>query len=250
VTRPDAVARLSEILSGVVHYIADGHHRYETFRNYRRTRLGEVSRVTCEEPWQFASVFMANTAQEGLVILPIHRLVHGVPECSWSRLSALFQQECAIEAVEGDAHAAWRALQAVRGQGPAFAWKCRDTSWQILRLSPAAHEAFRRSSGLPAPVAVLDVSWLHEKVFREWMGISREAQAAPPHLDYCHSPAEVEEALRDHPEYQAAVMLNPVEVSQIEAVASAGERMPQKSTFFFPKILSGVVIHPLEDDLP
>ena len=250
VTRPDAVARISEVLSGVVHYIADGHHRFGTFRNYRRTRLGEVSRVTGDEPWQFASVFMANTAQEGLVILPIHRLVRGVPEGSWTGLWGALQQECTIEAVEGDAHAAWKVLQSWRGQGPAFAWKCRETPWQILRPTPAAHMAFCRSSGLPGPVAALDVSWLHEKVFRELLGISREALAAQTYLDYCHSPAEVEEALRDHPEYQAAVMLNPVQVQQIEAVAAAGERMPQKSTFFYPKILSGVVIHPLEEEIP
>ncbi|HOU53199.1 MAG TPA: DUF1015 domain-containing protein [Myxococcota bacterium] len=250
VTSPEAIARISEVLSGVVHYIADGHHRFETFRNYRRTRLAETSQVTGQEPWQFASVFMANTAQEGLVILPIHRLVHGLTDCSWPSLWASLQQECTIQAVEGDAQAAWKALQKVQGQGPAFAWKCRDASWQIVRPTPEAHQAFCRTSGLPRPVAELDVSWLHEKVFRERLGITREAQAAQTHLDYCHSPAEVEEALRDHPEYQAAVMLNPVQVSQIEAVAAAGERMPQKSTFFYPKILTGVVIHPLEEEIP
>lgn len=250
VTRPDAVARIAEALSACTQFIADGHHRFETTRNYRDARRAETPGFTGEEPFNFASVYMANTHQDGLVILPIQRLLHSVPAFDAGRLLADVSAHCEIATVDGDMHAVDRSLAASGKTGTSFAmWTAGR--WHVIRVRPEAHAAFVRESGLHPAVASLDVSWLHHQVLTGMLGITKEAQAAKTNIDYRHSLEDVAAALAVHPDrYQAAFLLNPVRVEQIQAVAAVGERMPQKSTFFYPKIISGLVIHPLEERIP
>lgn len=250
VTHPDAVARISEALSACTQFIADGHHRFETTRNYRDARRAEAPGFTGEEPFNFASVYMANTHQDGLVIQPIQRLLHSIPGFDAGRLLADVAAHCEITPVESDIHAVDRALVASGKVGPSFAmWTAGQ--WRVIRVRPEAHAAFIRDSGLDAAVASLDVSWLHQQVLAGMLGITKEAQAAKTNIAYRHTLEDVAEALVGHPDrFQAAFLLNPVRVEQIQAVAAVGERMPQKSTFFYPKIISGLVIHPLEERIP
>ncbi len=251
VTAPDAVSRLSEVLSGFTQFIADGHHRFETTKNYRTARRAEVGNPTGEEPFNFASVYMANTHQDGLVILPIYRLLHGVEGFDAGRLLAALADECEIRPAGDDIREAHKSLAVSGAIGPSFAIWLEGRGWQLVRVRPEAQAAFLRDSGLHPSVAALDVSWLHRRVLTGLLGITAEAQAAQANLDYRHSVEEVAGTLADYSgRYQAAVLLNPVKVEQIEAVAAAGQRMPQKSTFFYPKIISGLVIHPLEDQVP
>ncbi len=250
VTSQDAVARMSEALSACTQFIADGHHRYETTRNYRNKRRAETPDATGEEPFNFASVYMANTYQEGLVIQPIQRLLHSVPGFDATRLMADIEAQCESTPVDGDIAAVEQALVASGKVGPSFAmWMAGH--WQVIRVRPDTHAAFVRDSDMHPSVAALDISWLHHQVLDGMLGITQEAQAAKTNIDYANSLAGVAAALADRPErYQAAFLLNPVRVEQIQAVAAAGERMPQKSTFFYPKIISGLVIHPLEEQIP
>jgi len=251
VTRPDAVERLSSVLSGFTQFIADGHHRFETTKKYRNVRRAEVGEPTGEEPFNFASVYMANTHQDGLVILPIYRLLHGIPGLEPAAFLRMVASECDVIPVDGDIRDASQALAGSGETGPSVAFWLADGAWRILRVRPGAHEAFVRDCGLHPAVAALDVSWLHRRVLRDLLGVTPEAQAAQTNVDYRHTLDDVAEALAQEPgRYQAAVLLNPVKVEQIQAVAAAGERMPQKSTFFYPKIISGLVIHPLEDEVP
>ena len=251
VTRHDAVESLSTILSGFTQYIADGHHRYETTKNYRNARRAELGTVTGEEPFNFASVYMANTHQDGLVIQPIYRLLHGIPGFDPAALLAALSRECEVIQAGTDIHQASSLLERCGKSGPSFAFRLGKGGWMVLAVHPEAHEAFVKDSGLHASVARLDVSWLHQRVMSGLLAITKDAQASQANLDYMHSLNDVAEALeQDHGKYQAAILLNPVTAQQIEAVAAAGERMPQKSTFFYPKIISGLVIHPLEDEIP
>jgi len=159
--------------------------------------------------------------------------------------------ECDMVPVGDDIREASQVMSRSGEIGPSFALWLADGGWRVLRVRPEARAAFVRDSGLHPAVADLDVSWLHQRVLAGVLGITREAQAAQTNLDYGHSLDEVAGALSRNPDrYQAAILLNPVKVDQIEAVAAAGERMPQKSTFFYPKIISGLVIHPLEDEVP
>lgn len=250
VTRPDAVARMGEALSACTQFIADGHHRFETTRNYRDARRTETPGFTGEEPFNFASVYMANTHQDGLVILPIQRLLHSIPDFDAARLMADVAACCDVTPVDGDMHAVDRALAESGKVGPSFAMWIAGR-WHVIRVRPQAHQAFIRESGLHPTVAALDVSWLHQQVLTGMLGITKEAQAAKTNIDYEHTLEDVAAALAARPDrYQAAFLLNPVRVEQIQAVAAAGERMPQKSTFFYPKIISGLVIHPLEERIP
>lgn len=251
VTRADALERMSTALSGFTQFIADGHHRFETTKNYRNARRAEVGSPTGDEPFNFASVYMANTHQDGLVILPIYRLLHGVPGFDGRAFLETLGRECDVVPVGTDAREASQVLARSGAIGPSFAFWLSDGGWRVVRVRPDAHAAFMRDCGLHPAVAALDVSWLHQRVLAGLLGITKEAQAAQTHLDYRHTVDDVAEAVAKSPNgYQAAVLLNPVKVEQIEAVAAAGERMPQKSTFFYPKIISGLVIHPLEDQVP
>jgi uncharacterized protein (DUF1015 family) len=251
VTRPDAVLRISEVLSGCTQFIADGHHRFETTKKYRTTRREEVGHPTGEEPFNFASVYMANTFQDGLVIQPIYRLLKDVPGFDPVAFLDTIATECDVIPVGRDVREASRLLAQSGEFAPSFALWLADGVWRIIRVRPQSQAAFARTCGLHPTVAALDVSWLHQHVFFDLLGITREAQAAQTNLDYRHTIDDVANALTTNPgQYQAAILLNPVKVGQIQAVAAAGQQMPQKSTFFYPKIISGLVIHPLEDEVP
>lgn len=250
VVDPVVIDAISEELSGFTQYIADGHHRCETTLNYRNHRIGQVPNPTGEEPFNFATVYMANTCQEGLVILPINRLIHDVADFDSAKLLLDLSADCDISLVDGDVEQVNAILPSAGKDGTAFAIMLPDNVWRIVRVRPTAKTDFIENSHLHHAVADLDVSWIHQRMLNDMLGITPQAQAAKTNIDYQHDPREVEamfKAGRDR--YQLAILMNPVSAEQIQAVAVDGERMPQKSTYFYPKIISGLVIHPLEDDI-
>jgi uncharacterized protein (DUF1015 family) len=244
-------------------YIADGHHRYETAQAYRDERRGQTAgpsaRSDADAGYEFALMLLVARDDPGLVVQPTHRLVRhlGRPLADvraalarWLTLSAL-----ALPA-GGDAQvgsALEQALAAAGAEGPAFglyegggAWLLRPrpaASWQAL-LPPGHSDAWRR----------LDVAVLDAIAIREVCGIRAEGESAhadaargqaSDRLAYASDAAEAVAAVRSGAAQQA-YLLNPPRVEQVCAVAAARDRMPPKSTFFYPKIPTGLVFNPLE----
>jgi uncharacterized protein (DUF1015 family) len=243
----ETIGRVSRALAPLKLYIADGHHRYETMlalRDRMRERAGAAqgSRSTAE----FGTLFLCNMDDPGLVVLPIHRLVHGLagfsPDAFLDKIRPWFDA-APLAGAARDAAAVRGALAEASRRRPSFvaAFPGRDPVRLSLRPEITPEKAGLR--GAPA-VTGLDVSVLHGLVLEQALGIDRAAQEAQTHIEYVKDTAKAL-ARAAAGEGQVAFLMHPTRVEQVKAVADAGEFMPQKSTFFYPKIASGAVINPI-----
>jgi uncharacterized protein (DUF1015 family) len=228
-------------------YIADGHHRYETMLALRdEFRSAAGGSVPPSVATEFGTLFLANMDDPGLVVLPTHRLVHSL--ASFDRASLLTRLAAAFEVSElaggaSDAVALRAALAERSSKRPTFAVVTPGESraWLLsLKIAP-------ESTGLPgAPALVcLDVSLLHGLVLEGILGIDRRAQESQTNLSYVK---DTKDALARvaRGDCQVGFIMHATRVDQVRAVADCAEVMPQKSTFFYPKIASGLVINPLD----
>ncbi len=252
VTDANACQAITRALQDKELFIADGHHRFETQRNYRNFRRGMETQVSGDEPFNFASVYAANVFQEGLVILSINRLFYGV--AGFDPAGFKVQTAGFLDWSEpfGQLDEALGELQKAGKNGTAFVFVLKEDRPvpYLVKAKQDAKDAFVNAGVLHPAVASLDVSFLHHKVVNDVLGIDPAMVARREHIEYEHDPYELVHMMQSDPKFQVGVVLNPVKVEQIMAVAEAGEKMPQKSTFFFPKLFSGIVIHPLERDVP
>jgi uncharacterized protein (DUF1015 family) len=227
-------------------FIADGHHRYETALSYRE-EIRELHRgLDPEDGANFVMMVLIDVDDPGLLVLPTHRLLTGLSAEQLERLApASLGRYFQVERLEGetghDATVISRLAEA--GQTvPAFALLTPAGSW-LLRLSEDGRARMAESGRAPAWNA-LDVAIAHRLLLEDLLGLSTEDVRAGRYLRYTH---ETEEALAALPRglAQAVLLLNPTPVRQICEVARADERMPQKSTYLYPKLASGLVINPL-----
>ncbi|HKE14791.1 MAG TPA: DUF1015 domain-containing protein [Kofleriaceae bacterium] len=246
----EVIGRVVHVLAPLKLYIADGHHRYETMlalRERMRERAGGAleSRSTAE----FGTLFLCNMDDPGLVVLPIHRLVFGLASFQADDFLARIRTWFDVEPLAGaarDAAAVRSALAEASRHQPSVvaAFPGRDPVLLSLRhdMSPAKAGV----AGAPA-VSGLDVSVLHGVILEQALGIDRAAQEAQTHIEYVKDTAKAL-ARAAAGEGQVAFLMHPTRVEQVKAVADIGEFMPQKSTFFYPKIASGAVINPIRPD--
>ena len=235
-------ALIAEVAAGLAHeplIIADGHHRYETALRYRNERAVAQGRLSGDEPFAYVLAYLTNVREEGIVILPTHRLLREGPLPSPQHLRTALQRDFRIALFSpADAEAFFAAL---RAPGPGRRIGCA--------LAGASHYWLlsfdeRVTQGLPvsAPLRALDVTVLHDVIFQRFLGLPPEVQKQK--LAYT---IDAEEALQWVAERrcQAAFFLNPPTFAQVAAVCGRGETMPQKSTYFFPKLLTGLVFYQL-----
>lgn len=238
VNDPVAIRALCEDFTDRKLYIADGHHRYETALNYRNS-LREQGTATGGE--DYVMMMLVDMENEGLVVFPTHRMIRGLKEFSAERL--LSSCEAYFDVSERPQVGGMEAeLNAFYQQGKkAFAFYCGGDRWTLLvlrdpsvmaRLLPGKSEAYRG----------LDVSVLHSLILERLLGIDRENMANQKNLAYTRSIEEALGSVRSG-ESQCAFLLNPTRVQEIRDVAAAGEKMPQKSTYFYPKLITGLVMN-------
>lgn len=225
-------------------YIADGHHRYETALAYRdeRRAMGDFGADTL-------MVYLCSLGDPGLTVFPTHRLVHGIAPLSVERLTALVSPFFEVVGEPATGAAAVRAaLEALPQQAdPARVLGLylprEETCLTVRTREPAASQRLT-AGGVSAAAAGLSVTVLHELLFREALGLGHED--AERHVDYAKSVPDALEALRGG-RYELGAFLNATLVSQVREIADHGEVMPQKSTYFYPKLLTGLVYDALGD---
>jgi uncharacterized protein (DUF1015 family) len=226
-------------------YIADGHHRYETALAYRDERKSANSLWSDDEPEKF--VLMALTAADdpGLLILPIHRLVRPVrrPE---NLAKALSEQFDIAEA--GDRSSVAALLESMRREGaerPVAG--CVGIGEKLLLLALRDREGVR--SQMPAGHSLawqeLGVNVLQYGILDPLLGIDIETVRSGGHVEFTESAGEAVAAV-DKGEAELAFLLNATRPDEIFAVADAGDRMPQKSTYFYPKLGTGLVLYAMD----
>lgn len=246
VTATDAVEGVAELLADRSIYIADGHHRYETMCNFRE----ELSAQGRAEAGRFGMIYLSNLDDPGLVVLPTHRLIHSVADFDLDRALATLGEVFTItrEPLPGDALALRARLQEAGSSAAAFGLALPGSGelW-VLTLKDGFDPASVGLDRLPSALQRLDVVLLHELILERGLGITREAQASLTNIHYYKS-TEKALAVAEAPpgEVQLVCFMNATPVADVRAVCDSGEVMPQKSTFFYPKIPTGLVFHQLE----
>lgn len=234
-------------------YIADGHHRYETAVAYQRERQAMCGVQTGQEAYNFALVTVIGAEDPGLLALPTHRLVRlvGVDKGSLRQsLERLFQLSF-LEPAAGarsESMTAWLAALKDKGTDGVAIGLYGFDGGRFCVLTPKDKSAI---AGLMPPEKSpewksLDVSILHWIILRQLVGIDTP-QKEGERLEYTRDGVEAMEKV-DSGRYQLAFLMNPIPISSVLAVADAGDRMPPKSTYFYPKLPTGLVMNPLWDD--
>jgi len=220
--------------------IADGHHRYETMLALRdEIRAAEPGAKSSVD---FGLAYLASAGDEGLVVRPTHRLLHSLPRLDVPALVAAAPAHFAVEAQPLGEAAQLEAELARRGAGgPTLALlAARDASVHFLTVRADAD-----LSVIPVPLRALETALLERLVLRGLLGLTPESITRQENLLYVHDTSEALAKVRAG-EVQAALFVNPTPVGQILAIAGAGESMPQKSTFFHPKVPTGLVLNPID----
>jgi uncharacterized protein (DUF1015 family) len=225
--------------------IADGHHRYETaltYRNEQRSTIGETQSGDLA-PHDFAMMTFVNIDSPGLVVLPTHRVVHGLPDFSMDSLRASASEFFSVEEADGGVTAsrASRMLREAAHTGTSLLAVSRDRVFLLSRPKAPA-SAF---GDLSLRQQGLDVVQLHKCLLEGALGISAEAIREQKNISYIRDTDEALTLVRGGTA-DVAFLMNPARMSQVRDIAFAGEVLPQKSTDFYPKLLSGLTIYALE----
>ncbi len=230
--------------------IADGHHRYETSLAYRNERRAMADTGT-GLPAPYDSVMMTfvdmdrqSIDRPGLVILPTHRLAFGLPSFSAAKFRAEAQQFFNIEEVDAGVDAA-RATAILRQAGHAGTALLAVTAQRAFLLHSPKAMGTRWFGNLSLRQQSLDVVQLHKCLLEGVLKISEEAIRNQENVSYCREAAEALSQVQSG-KAQIAFLMNPVRMKQVRDIAFAGEVLPQKSTDFYPKLLSGLTIYALE----
>jgi uncharacterized protein (DUF1015 family) len=249
VTDPARIASLAAVLDGKHILIADGHHRYETLlalRGELRPPAAAPGRAAAD----FGMMFLARAEDPGLLVLPTHRMVKGLPgfrpEALRAAAAATFEvttgPEATPEAIEarlrrGAAASAGRVVFALRVPGEA------ETTW--LTLKPTADLS---ALGPPA-LQGLDVTVLHGLLLGPLLAIDAAAMERQTYLEYTHDTGEAL-ARASSGEVDAAFFMNATKIGQVLDACEAGFVLPQKSTYFHPKLATGLVMYSLDGEAP
>ncbi|HOP10869.1 MAG TPA: DUF1015 domain-containing protein [Oscillospiraceae bacterium] len=212
-------------------FIADGHHRYETALNFRRHLRESGVKVEGDHPANSVMILLCDIDDPGLTVLPIHRLLHSLPDFDAASLLKLWSKDFNITRLPNPGTA--EAELTKHTAQNAFGFYAGGDEWYLMTLKTPIDST--------DPLDTLDVSVLH-KLILEPMGIDRENMAAQKNLDYTKSAEELIAGVQSG-KYNAGFFMNGTKVSQITAVAGAGEKMPQKSTWFFPKPVTGLYMN-------
>ena len=249
---PAAIRLLITAMDDKKLIIADGHHRYETALNYSREHAPADPAPSEYEysasqlphpPYPEAAVMMTfvNMDSDGLVILPTHRVVHSLPGFDPAAFAHAAEEFFTVEKLpESDASAYIELLG--RQQGTTFVAVTR-TGALLLRSKPEAVSS--ALAHLPERQRQLDLSHLHSIILDRLLGLDAEKVREQTNLRYLRDAAEAVDQVR-RSEADVAFLTNPVTMEQLREVAFAGDVMPQKSTDFFPKLLSGLAIYALD----
>ncbi len=228
--------------------IADGHHRYEAALNYRNHLRRERKKWSDREAFNYVMIYFANMIDDGLVVLPIHRLVRAFPPIPFLKLEEALQRYFYLEPYPKTLEGQRWFLRALKKGGKkrhliGASFK-RDPRYLILRLK-SKRTMQRLAKDLSGPLRDLDVTTLHILLLEHILALTPEEQTKGEMVRYVQDEEKVLKAVEKE-DYQAAFILNPPRPQEILTIALGGEKMPQKSTYFFPKLITGLVINKID----
>jgi uncharacterized protein (DUF1015 family) len=238
----DLIAEAQRFFASRQLFVADGHHRYETALTYRKEVLESRKDLHADDAVNFVLMALIAFEDPGLVILPTHRLVKGVPAERISQLPEGLSRFFVVDRMPADTPPD-EALAKLPADAPgAFMLMTVDSVFRVQ----AQPEGVRRMADAKRSAAwqKLDVAVLQRLVLDEALGLDAEAVAGGDFLSFTRDAKAAAQAVQSGTA-QLAALMRPTPVEQLRDVALAGDRMPQKSTYFYPKLITGLVINPL-----
>ncbi|MCX6802785.1 MAG: DUF1015 domain-containing protein [Candidatus Diapherotrites archaeon] len=231
ITDPQEIGVITETMKGKKLFIADGHHRYETHLKYFE-----------ENPKADAMpILLVEMNDPGLIVLPTHRLLYGIKGFDFAKFCKALQQWFETKELKGSTKELEKKLAAKKGK--AFIAKGKGKT--LLFWLKKDVDLASLMPDLVKEIRELDVSILHKIVIEKMLGISADQIARKEHIEYVK---DFSDALKkaDSGKYDVAFLMNATKKEQVVESCLAGQRMPQKSTYFYPKILSGLFYRKIE----
>lgn len=244
----EVLNRIIKLFANKKLYIADGHHRYETALNYRRERHEADGSGIGTKDYDYIMMMLVSASNSGLFVFPTHRLVKNIDRFDETMLVGFLTEDFSAAKIyftEGDYASIITDKLAKALDDKLFALYTGGNYYYLLKLKnlaaadaaePNKSEAYRH----------LDVTVLHKLILEKYLGIDEDNMKNQTNLVYMREAADAVAAVQSG-EYQCAFLINPTKISEIRAVASAGEKMPQKSTYFWPKLITGLVLNKFDD---
>ncbi len=243
VTDVEVISAVSGVIGPRPLFVADGHHRYETACEYRE-QVYQSGALSEEHPANFVLVHCVAMEDPGLIVLPTHRLFTGIAELTADELAAKLGEYFASRPAGQGPEAAqdvWEDIETAGDQGTIGLYTAKDARWQIVTLTDAGRARLADIAQDHTPEwRQIGVSALHRLIVEDLLG-----GTDIPKPKFVHLVEEVAAALPAG-EYPLAALVMPATVDDVRTISLGGERMPPKSTYFYPKLLSGLVINPLE----
>lgn len=243
VSDPAFIAAIQQQLRDKKMMIGDGHHRYDTslaYRNEARMQNGSIDR---DAPYEFTMMTLASMEDRGLVILPTHRIVHGLN--SFDRENMLDQARTYFDIdridLRAESRSATTLLSEAGANGTAFVAVTRQGPYLLRAKNRVIQEAM---AALPERQRSLDVVQLHKILFERVLGISEAAVRDEENVRFERDAFEAISWVRQGA--NVAFLMNPARIEQVRDVALSGGLLPQKSVDIYPKLLSGLTIYALE----
>lgn len=238
VTDSEFIAALTEKFADKKLYIADGHHRYETALNFKNYVEGNLDEIGSSE---YVPMMLVNMENDGLVVFPTHRIVRDLQSFDYNEVCEKCREYFDITPYLNREKGEECLAKAYAEGKKAFVLFTGDNNYTLLTLKNLDVMNTLLPEGCAA-LKQLDVTVLHTLILERIFGIDKENMAKQINLTYTRSMQEAIEAV-DQKRANCCFLLNPTRVEEIRDVAAAGDKMPQKSTYFYPKLTTGLVMN-------
>lgn len=229
-------------------FIADGHHRYETALNYRRLRHEEDGTEVGTMPYDYIMMMLVSMNDGGLFVFPTHRMVRGIEGFDETMLVGLLTEEFAVSKIfftEGDYANIITERLANTVDETLFGLYTGKNYYYLLKLK-STDTIDREITDKSDTYKHLDVTILHRMILEKYLGIDDENLRSQKNLVYTRDAHEaIDAVLKDG--FDCSFLINATKVSEIKEIAQINEKMPQKSTYFWPKLVTGLLINRFED---
>jgi len=244
IAEPEVIESICNTFRKKPLYIADGHHRYESALTYQRQRLAADPRATADEGFNFVMMTLVDIDDPGLVILPPHRLLRGLLPSKLSGLADKLNSFFDITEVPLSQPDVWQKIDTIlsdKSHIRLVLFGLDSDKLQVLTLRDEA-AAGRMMPYFHSDIYKrMDVSVVDHVILEELLGLSEEEEIK---ISYNYDRGQAVNSVLAQ-EYQLAFIISPVQGKTIKAIADAGDRMPRKSTYFYPKLPSGLLINRL-----
>ena len=242
VSEPETVRMISSLLEAKPVVIADGHHRYETALTYRDWRLSQDPHALDGAPFRYVLMYLAS--RDKAVVQPTHRVLRDIPKWNRRRLEARLEQIATVQVLSEKE--LFAKLAKAHPDACRFGIGYPGGEFRLVEIQAGDIEKIRALEEVPPLLRAFDVAVVHKIILEDLCGLSKTDETDPRFVEFVKSREAGLKALT-HQETQCVLFMTPPDLGHMEKVVHSGLTMPPKTTYFYPKLLTGLVINSLDD---